>query len=154
MAAIPQFNMSSPNLTEVQRIEGTQLDKRRVLKLKGVTADATPLEIFVDGVTNNRIGINADSVVTFNALSVARAPTAANSGGYNDVGTIGRFGATTALVGAVTQVAREGNAALALTFTADDTNDALVCTVTGIAATSIRWEVDVYLTESTDIMND
>lgn len=150
MAIIPQFKLNNPDLTEVGRIEGSQADKRRQFKLRGTTTGTGGVELFVDGVSGNRIGINADSVVLAFYQAVGRAPSAANSVTvYGEVG-ITRFGSTTTIVANSTQTKMPTAATHTLTVAADDTNEALTFTAAGISATNIIWEVEVYLVESSD----
>ena len=112
------------------------------------TSDATPAALFLDG-SAQRITIPSDTTVAFRILVAARRTDADNeSAAYEYVGCIDNNAGTTALVGTVTEtVIAEDTAAWAVAVTADDTNDALIITVTGEAAKTIRWVARVELVQ-------
>lgn len=127
---------------------------------RGVTPGNTPTELFIKGISGvstdrNRVYVPEDAMLsfTFEALAINRTTGAAvyNASGR---GAINNDGGTTALVGDADLVTAgtqnvlvgehlDAGAAYAIAFTADDTNDALICTVTGAAATSVVWTVYV-----------
>lgn len=104
------------------------------------TTDATPTELFLDG-----------SAARFAIPSGNTVSAIINVAGTQDDGTdhshfvrkvsISNVGGTTALVGAVSTIGTdvETNAATALAITADDANDSITITVTGIAAENWKW---------------
>ncbi len=118
-----------------------------------VTTNATPAELAAAGTpaTTTRIAIANDSTYAFEALVVARRTDADNeSAGYKITGVIDNNAGTTALVGTPTvTVLAEDTAAWDIAVTADNTNDALVFTVTGENAKTIRWVATVHLTKVT-----
>lgn len=120
------------------------------LVARTATTNATPAPLFLDG-TSARITIADDTTWAFVVTVVARRTDANNeSAAYQFLGCIDRNGGTTALVGSVTKtVIAEDSAAWDCNVTADDTNDALVVTVTGEAGKSIRWVARVELVEAT-----
>lgn len=152
MAVIPQFSLNTNNPSEWGRVEagaGTR-DKRRVVVLTAQTTGAGATEIFIDGVTNYRLKLFENSIITVQIVGASLAPTAAGSAGFTGAATASNIAGTVALVGAAV-VTKVGNATAALAVTADDTNDALVFTVTPSAAVTTNWEIQLYITEVTDI---
>ena len=107
---------------------------------RGTTLNNTPTEIFVNGVSNNRIAILSGYTYTFSILITALRTDGANeSAGYRLDGVIDNQSGTTALVGSVIKtVIGEDTAGWDVAATADNTNDALVLTVTGSSAT-VKW---------------
>jgi len=114
----------------------------------GATTDATLTEIFIGGVSNNRLVIPTDTVWGFK-FKITGAATGGDQGdtaSWTIEGSISNFGGTTALVSAVTKstIGTSGVAApdpdgWDLSVTADDTNDAPVPKVTGEASHNINW---------------
>jgi hypothetical protein len=117
--------------------------------LTGATANATPTEIFIGGVSNTRMGIPSDSTVGFEIKITARRTDADNeSAFYTLTGCIDNNAGTTALVGSVTKVVvAEDTAGWDVAATADNTNDALALTVTGALSTTVRWYAHARLFE-------
>lgn len=105
------------------------------------TTNNTPTELFCGGFTNMRLELNEDTVWMFEAYIAARRIDADNEGAaYKITGCIDRNGATTALVGTpVVTVIAEDTAGWDVSVSADDTNDALVFTVTGENSKTIQW---------------
>lgn len=122
--------------------------QRSTFVLRISTTNATPAELFLDGV-DDRLTILDQYTYAFRALVVARRTDADNEcAAYEFVGCIDNNGGTTALVGSVTKtVIAEDSAAWDVNVTADNTNDALIITVTGEAAKTIRWVATVWTTE-------
>lgn len=117
-----------------------------------VTTNSTATELSNDGnapAASTRIAIASDSTYAFEALVVARRTDADNeSAGYKITGVIDNNAGTTALVGTPTvTILAEDTAAWDIAVTADNTNDALVFTVTGENAKTIRWVATVHLTK-------
>lgn len=121
-----------------------------VLVARKSTANATPAELSLDG-SAARCTIAADTTWAFEIMVVARRTDADNeSAAYQFLGCIDNNAGTTALVGSVaTTVIAEDTAAWDCAVTADNTNDALVVTVTGEAAKTIRWVARIELVEVT-----
>jgi hypothetical protein len=123
--------------------------QREEYVLMRTTTDATPTELTGDGAVggvSNRMTIAADSTYVFSALVVGRTTAVSDeSGGYKVEGCIERQGATVQFVGTpVVTVFGENVAGWDCTATADNTNKALVITVTGALGT-IRWVASVRL---------
>lgn len=122
------------------------------LVLRRATANATPIEMFLDGAAL-RLTLPDDTTWTFDILIVARRTDANDeSAAYRLVGCIDRnVGvATTALVGAVTKtVIAEDTAAWDVAATADAANGALIITVTGEAAKAIQWVARAVVIQTT-----
>jgi hypothetical protein len=115
----------------------------------GATADDAATEIFLFNVTNQRAVVPATKTWAFVLTAVARSSSGTDNAMYVRRGMIKRDGANnTTLVGAVDAVyTNETNAAWDIDVSADDTNESLKVTVTGAAATNIRWVAKVELTE-------
>lgn len=108
--------------------------------LRNSTSNSAPAELFLDG-SSARLTISADTTWVFDILIVARRTDAdGESAAYRFTGCIDNNAGTTALVGSVTKVViAEDTAAWDADVTADDTNDALIITVTGENAKTIQW---------------
>jgi len=117
------------------------------LLMRRATTDATPSELFLDGAAL-RCTIPNNTSWMFDIRVIART-SAGLDAIYTSQGVIrNNAGATTA--SAVTTTELFDGATLPGTpvvVTADDPNDALIITVTGIAATNIRWVALVKLLE-------
>jgi len=115
---------------------------RAVLKVS--TTDATPTVLLNYNVV---LSIPDDTVYTFKAFvtgmeqsSSAADNTTRDSAGYTINGVVENYGGDTDLVGTPTIVAFEDDSAWDCAVTAtDSTTDSLTFTVTGAAATNIRW---------------
>ncbi|MFZ4398886.1 MAG: hypothetical protein ACOYO1_02535 [Bacteroidales bacterium] len=122
-----------------------------IINLYKQTADAVLTEIFTNG-SSTRIVLLAN-----NAYSFLITVTAINTAARNQTASFIRRGliynnaGTTALEGALqtigTDIINASLAGIAPTISADDTNDCLKIQVTGKAATTINWIVNVQLAE-------
>lgn len=114
----------------------------RQFMLRNLTSNATPTELYTDGVST-KITLANDSTCKFEIHIVARRTTADNeSAAYVINGCIDRNGsaATTALVGTPTvTVIGEDIAAWNVSVTADTVNGGPRILVTGEAGKTIRW---------------
>lgn len=112
------------------------------------TTNSTPAEMFLNG-SSLRMTIPSDSTWGFDIMVVARRTDADNeSAFYRFEGAIDNNAGTTALVAAVVAATPiEDTAAWACAVTADDTNDALIITVTGENSKTINWVARVSLVE-------
>ena len=121
-----------------------------VLVARRSTTTDTPAELFLDG-SAARCTIAADTTWAFRIMVVARRTDADNeSAAYEFVGCIDNNAGTTALVGSVTTtVVAEDTVGWDCAVTADNTNDALIITVTGEASKTVRWGARIELTEVT-----
>lgn len=121
-----------------------------ILVARKSTTNATPAELFLDG-ASARCTIATDTSWAFEITVIARRTDADNeSAAYQFLGCIDRNGSTTALVGSVAKtVIAEDTAAWDCNVTADDTNDALIITVTGEAGKTIYWVAKIELVEVT-----
>lgn len=119
-----------------------------VLVARRSTTDATPAELFLDGI-DDRLVLAADATWAFTITVVARRTDAdGESAAYKFEGCIDNNAGTVALVGAVTKtVLAEDTAAWDCNVTADDVNNALVITGTAEAAKTVRWVARVELTQ-------
>lgn len=119
--------------------------------LRKATTNATPTELFLDN-SSARMTIAVKTTWVFSIFVAAKNATdPTKSAGYKFEGVIARNStSTTAIVGSVTKtVLGEDTAAWDADVTADDTNEALVITVTGQASNTIYWAATVHMTEVT-----
>ena len=109
------------------------------------TADATPIEMLCGDTAGERITIRPSSTMTFTGLITARDNVAGHGAAYKIEGAIKRDAAgNTAVLAAVTITAiHEDDASWDVTVAADDTNEALVITVTGDATNITQWAARV-----------
>ncbi len=106
----------------------------------GTTADATATEIFLNGSSTHAI-LPSNTTWAFEVVVVGRQVSGA--GRFHDrfVGSISKdtTAGSAALDVAVTETAIKTQAGWAATVTADTVNGSLKITVTGAAATNVRW---------------
>ena len=127
------------------------------LVLSKATTDATPTVLASDTLaagTTNQVIMPNNSAYFFRGEVVAGVTGGGNTKGWSIEGVIkrGANAASTAIVGTATVTslyADAGAATWALTATADTTNGGLAITVTGQAATTIRWVCKIQTTEMT-----
>ena len=107
----------------------------------GWTSDNTPKEIFCGGTDAQRFTIRAKSVLAFTMLITGRDNTSGDCAAYKVEGAIKRDASdnTAMLASAVVAVIHEDDATWDVAVTADDTNEALIITVTGDADNSVQW---------------
>ena len=104
------------------------------------TANATPVEMFLGETANQRFTINPESVVSFTIRIGARDNVANEVASYKIEGLIKRDGAgNTVLSWSSKTVEYEDDASWDVAVTADDTNEALIITVTGDATNPVRF---------------
>ena len=112
------------------------------------TADATPVEIFLGGTSNQRATVLVNSAYMFSIQVIAYDNTNTTGMTFKIEGGIRRGASTVALIGTpvVTTISQDGTPGWSVAATADDTNKALILTVTGASAT-IRWNAMGILSE-------
>lgn len=110
------------------------------------TTNATPTTLLLDN-ASRRILIPSGYIWFFTARVGGVKDDGAKAGFYIRQGVIANVGGTTALIGAIQTVGVdiETDAGLDVTITADNTNDALDVSVTGLAATNMRWTCHIEL---------
>lgn len=121
------------------------------------TTDATATRLTSDinsGNTTNQVILPNNSAYTFVGTCIANVTGGGDTSGWKFEGVIkrGATAASTALVAAVTPtvIAQDAGASTwVLAITADTTNGGIAVTVTGQAATTIRWVVKIETTEVT-----
>lgn len=121
--------------------------QRGVYTLGGTTANATPTILTLDVIGDYLLTIADDTVWNFRAEIAAMTADAAKYAAYTVTGLIRRANGTVTVHGVATATIAESDAGWDVTAVADDTNKALSITVTGAAATTIRWVASVYTTE-------
>lgn len=118
------------------------------LVARNTTADATPVELFLNGSTIRAV-LTADKAWAFR-IDVIAFVSGGDAASFHFEGAIKRDGANnTSLIGGVSKSSHKdaGASAWDADVTADDTNEALKIQVTGAAATSIRWVATIQLTQ-------
>ena len=136
---------------------GSGISQRAALLLARQTTDATATRLTSNssaGATTNQVILPNNSAYTFQGTCVANVTGGGNTSGWKFEGVIkrGATAASTALVAAVTPtvIAQDAGASTwVLAITADTTNGGIAVTVTGQAATTIRWVVQIETTEVT-----
>lgn len=105
------------------------------------TANNTPIEMWCAGLNNSRFTIRPSSALAFTMIIVARDNVADEVAMYTvSDGLIKRDASNnTTLVSGTVVVVHEDDAGWTVTVTADDTNEALILTVTGDAANATQW---------------
>jgi len=110
----------------------------------GTTLNATPTEIFLNGVANNRFLIdsttNCCGILTWQSVAYD-VTTPANS--FSNFGAAGftSIAATVAILANSTNTKMPTAGTPTLALAADNTNKAATFTVTGVASETIYWEV-------------
>jgi len=112
--------------------------------LKSFATDATPTEIFIGSTASQRLTLANNSAFAFTLLITGAVTGGGDTSGWEIKGVIkrGANAASTVLVGSVTStlLAQDAGASTwAVAVTADTTNGSLKLTVTGQAATTIKW---------------
>lgn len=107
---------------------------------RNITEDATPLELFLNG-SDTKLTLEENSAMFLTVAVSGFSSTGSDAAHYIRKVAISNVSGTTALIGSVSTIGTdvETQAGYDVAITADDTNDALVITVTGAAATTIRW---------------
>jgi hypothetical protein len=117
-------------------------DSQRTLQsLRGTTTNTTPTELFIDG---DRFTIPTGKTLRCRVeIHGIRSDGSAVSS-YERRVIIKNVGGTTSLVGSVLTIGTDHeDAATAIDITADDTNDSMKVTVTGIASQTWRWMASI-----------
>jgi hypothetical protein len=115
---------------------GDAIYSRSVVRNK--TTNASPTTLFADAA---RLTIPAGKVFAFVAHVTGIKSDGSAVAQYVRKGCIKRIGASTSLVGSIETIGtdHEDNASTDVAITADDTNEALDISVTGIASETWRW---------------
>jgi hypothetical protein len=128
-----------------------------ILVLARVTSTATPIVLASDANgagTTNQVILPNNSAYYVKGSIIANVTGGGNTKSWDFIATIkrGANAAATSIVGAVTlnvQAADAGASTWTVAITADTTNGGLAVTVTGQAATTIRWVCKLESTEVT-----
>lgn len=104
------------------------------------TANATPVEMFLGDIANERFTIIAQSALAFEIQVVARDDTAGHVAKYKFDGVIKRDAADNTVLSVVNKtIVWEDDSTWDVNVTADDVNEALKLEVTGDATNSTQW---------------
>lgn len=116
-----------------------------LLLLWNTTTDATPTELFLNGVSE-RITLATDSAIMLIGTVMGRSAT--EIAGYELRGLVDNDGGTTTLKGTYSKVSQfEDDPGWDVALAGDDSNDAAIIQVTGAAATTINWTARMMFTE-------
>ena len=120
--------------------ETDQENNRTIGGFEGQTTSGAATEIFC-GAANQRFTIRASSVLAFTLIITARDNTANEVARYSvSDGLIKRDGSNnTTMVLCTVNTDYEDDATWGVTVTADDTNEALIITVTGDGTNTVQW---------------
>jgi hypothetical protein len=114
-----------------------------IVSLGQFTSDATPTEMFANiNFTSGRFTLSTDSVYKVKVDLVCIDIVGGDAKEWSGTFLIKNIGGTTSFVGAPVLTSTFGDAGLATataSCTADNTNDAIIITVTGVAAFLIDW---------------
>lgn len=117
-----------------------------LMQVRVATTDATPTVLKADGSAagaSNQLTLPNNSTYNFRVMVVGmeKASEGGDSAAYTFTGIIQRLAnaASTTLLASAKTVDYETNAAWDCALSADTTNGSLAITVTGVAATNIRW---------------
>lgn len=111
------------------------------IQMGETTTSATPARLYTDGGVSGNLSIPSNSSYQIN-IRVLGTKTDGDSVSYEANGIIKNVAGTTTLVSTITPTQIQTDASLsttAVSVTADNTNDALNITVTGLTATNIYW---------------
>lgn len=114
--------------------------------LRRVTPNASPLYLFMDSGLTEEISIKPNSMMLLNILTSGIETTGTEVATSEDYVVIKNVAGTTTLVHQSNIKQHYSTGGLAITISADDTNDVLRIQVTG-TATTMRWMAYVYATE-------
>ena len=145
------------NAQPLTPLTNTGSSQTAILVLAKQTTDATATILTSDlgaATTTNQVILPNNSAYYVRGSIIAGVTGAGNTSSWTFQGTIkrGANAASTALVGAMTAtlVTQDAGASTwAVSLTADTTNGGLAVTVTGQAATTIRWVCKIETTEMT-----
>lgn len=123
----------------------------RELGLRGNTTNDTATELFLNGIASNRAVVPAKGVWRVKGACIAEKSDYTAASAWDVECVIARDNSNvTRLIGSASATLVQQDAALsgcAVALTADDTNEALKVTVTGLAATNLKWFVALYCTQ-------
>jgi hypothetical protein len=117
------------------------------LVMRNATTDATPTELYLDG-SSTRCIVPTSKSWMFQIMLVARKDNGLDSI-YKSEGVIRNNAGTTSVNAVTTTEIYDGIGlpATPVVIDADDPNDSLRITVTGVAATNVRWVASIRLVE-------
>ena len=147
-AAAQSWSISNGGVTDVrhQGVMGCSgIAQSNVYTLHQETTDATPATLHPNGTAGTEyLTVRTNKLYAFTALIAGRNVNDGGGCGYELKGVIDNSADTVALVGTITKtVLGETTGAYDCDVTADDTNNCLVITVTGLAAKTVRWGATV-----------
>ena len=148
-------NVSPANFAPIVSVAGVSQSAILVLGVQTTNATATVLRSNTSTAsTTNQVILPNNSAYTFQGTCIANVTGGSTTSGWKYEGVIkrGANAASTTLVAAVTPTVIAQDVAAAtwvLAITADTTNGGIAVTVTGAAATTIRWVSKIETTEVT-----
>jgi len=133
------------NSSDTDKVQGVP-----VVRWQGQTTDATPTEIFVEGVASSRYAPSANGVVGVLITITAEKDDFSEGGIFIRQALFSKNGASVSILGSVQTVGTDidsGTLSLAVSLSADAVNSTLKVSVTGAAATTINWKALATLIE-------
>lgn len=114
----------------------------------GDTTATGSQEIFLGGVSNQRLDISAEGILAFDALICGKDSITEESCAFQIRGAIENQSGTTSIIGGTGKITLgKENATFDAEVVADDANDALIVNVTPASANSTRWAAKIDYTE-------
>ncbi len=151
-AATQSWNISNGGVTDVrnQGVVGciAGYAQSNIYTLQRATTNDTPTTMHPNGDAGTEyLTIRSNKIYAFTALVAGRNISDGGGCGYEFKGLIENAGGTVALIGTVAKtVIAETTAGYDCDITADDTNNCLVVTVTGLASKDVRWSATIIAT--------
>jgi len=151
-AAAQSWNISNGGVTDVrnQGVVGciAGYAQSNIYTLQRATTNDTPTTMHPNGDAGTEyLTIRSNKIYAFTALVAGRNISDGGGCGYEFKGLIENTGGTVALIGTVAKtVIAETTAGYDCDITADDTNNCLVVTVTGLASKDVRWSATIIAT--------
>jgi hypothetical protein len=120
--------------------------------LRASTTSATPTELSLGSGSMYRMTLGSGAVWSYRILVTAKKASTGDARGWQFNGVIKNIGGATAIVGTPPTTDQDlgndaGASGWSVAVSADNTNDALIITVTGVASTTISWVATVYTSE-------
>ncbi len=127
---------------------GSGKSQQFLINCSGTTTNSTPKELFLDGGSSQRLTVPNNTSYVFTILINGHRTDDVDAAAYQFLGMISNRAGATAIVGSVTKnVVAETDSSWDADVTADNTNDALVITVTGATGKNISWEAAFWVAQ-------
>ena len=139
-ADVTRVSDFSGTSTVVSSVAGTAV-------YSGETTTTSATEIFLNGLENNRLSVEDESILSFDALVAGRDNTTGDACSFQLYGAIKKDTTTTEIIGSVGKnILGEDAVGFDANITADDANDALKIEVTAATTNNTKWSAVVQYT--------